>query len=102
MIYLTQLIYVHPGREQAFQEFEDTVLPLLGKYRGELLLRLRPGLEAKIAGSSEAPYEVHVLGFASEQDLAAYSSDAERQRALPLKERSVRSSFLIKGSADAP
>lgn len=99
MIHLTQLIYVRTGHEATFHEFEDTVLPLLGKYRGELLLRLRPGPGAKIAGSAVAPYEVHVLCFASEEDLAAYSRDPERQRVLLLKEQSVQSSLLIKGTA---
>jgi hypothetical protein len=101
VIYLTQLVYVRAGHEQAFHDFEDTVLPLLGKYHGELLLRLRAGPETKIAGSHEVPYEVHVLRFASEADLVAYSRDPERQRVLPLKENSVKSSLLIKGSGDA-
>ncbi len=101
MIYLTQLIYVRAGQEQAFHDFEHAVLPLLGKYRGELLLRLRPGPETKIAGSGEAPYEVHVLRFESEADLAAYSGDPERQRALALKEQAVQSSLLIKGTGNA-
>ena len=39
MIYLTQLVYVRPGEEETFREFEDAVLPLLAKYGGELLLR---------------------------------------------------------------
>jgi hypothetical protein len=29
MIYLTQLIYVREGHEATFNEFENTVLPLL-------------------------------------------------------------------------
>ena len=39
MLYVTQLVYVHAGREAMFHEFEDVVLPLLQKYRGELLLQ---------------------------------------------------------------
>ena len=46
MSYLTQLIYVREGHEATFSEFEDIVLPLLARHRGELLLRLRPGRES--------------------------------------------------------
>jgi hypothetical protein len=97
MIYLTQLVYVREGCEGAFHEFEDLVLPLLPKYGGELLLRLRPTPSSVIAGSSEPPYEVHIVRFASESDIERYSSDEVRQRHLRLKEDSVRSVLIIKG-----
>ena len=99
MIYLAQLIYVHEGQETVFERFEDTVLPLLSKYRGELLLRLRPGPASKLDGSSETPYEIHVVRFESDDDLGRYSNDEERQRLLPLKDQSVRNALLIKGTS---
>ena len=51
MVYLTQLVYLHDGREAMSREFEDVVLPLLAKHRGELLLRLRLASQSKVAGS---------------------------------------------------
>src|SRR6185295_9963618 len=69
MIYLTQLIYIHQGHENDFQRFEDIVLPRLIRYSGELVLRLRPDRASMIAGSSELPYEVHVLRFETEEGL---------------------------------
>ncbi len=99
MIYVTQLIYIREGCEKAFHEFEDAVLPLLARYRGELLLRLRPDPASMIGGSSEMPYEIHIVRFETEADLAAYSNDEERTRHLPLKDESVRRVVLIKGEA---
>ena len=99
MVYLTQLIYVRAGHEAAFHEFEDAVLPLLPRYGGELVLRLRPGRNAVIASSAEPPYEVHVLRFANEADIARYANDEVRQRHLHLKDRAVQSVLLIKGTA---
>jgi hypothetical protein len=98
MIALTQLIYVHPGKEKEFEEFEAIVLPLLPRYSGELLLRLRPGAGSVIAGAYEVPYEVHLVSFEDESGLAGYSSDEVRQRFLHLKQESVRSSLLFKGT----
>lgn len=97
MIYVTQLIYLNDDGRADFEQFEDVVLPRLSLYGGELMLRLRPGEGARIAGTSDLPAEVHVLRFASEDGLARYSQDPERQRWLHLKERSVREAVTIKG-----
>lgn len=97
MLYVTQLVYVHAGREAMFHEFEDVVLPLLQKYRGELLLRLRPDAASKIAGAEEVPYELHLVRFTTKADLEAYASDEARQRVLHLRDQSVRSTLVIMG-----
>jgi uncharacterized protein (DUF1330 family) len=98
MIYPTQLVYIREGHEVTFHQFEDTVVRLLARHRGELLLRLRPGRESKIDGSADAPYEIHIVRFDNDNDLASYANDHDRQRVLPLKEESVRSVLLIKGN----
>ncbi len=98
MIVLTQLVYVRAGREAAFHEFEDVALPLVAKHGGSVMLRLRPGAESVIAAEVEVPYEVHVVSFPDEESLARFSADDERQRFLHLKQESVRSSLLVKGT----
>lgn len=98
MIYLTQLVYVREGREETFQQFESIVLPLLTRHGGELLLRLRPDAASVIGGSAEVPYELHLVRFESEDALARYSSDPERRRVLSMKDESVRSTLLVKGT----
>ena len=99
MIYITQLIYIHPGREDTFDAFEDVAIPLIGKYNGELLLRLRPSPGAFIAPSAEHPYEVHLVSFESDADFEAFKTDKERERFLHLKEAAIRKVLLIKGIA---
>jgi hypothetical protein len=98
MIYLTQLVYVRPGEEQTFREFEDVVLPLLAKYGGELLLRLRPTAESVVSASIELPYEIHFLRFGSEEAIERYARDEARQRVIELRDRSLRATLLIKGT----
>ena len=99
MIYLTQLVYVHPGQEDVFHQFEDIAIPLIAKHRGQLMLRLRPNAESIVANHVEVPYEVHIVRFENEDDLASFARDDERQRFLHLKNQSIRSSLLIKGTA---
>jgi antibiotic biosynthesis monooxygenase (ABM) superfamily enzyme len=98
MIYVTQLIYLIPGRETEFYEFEDQVLPLMERYSGKLLLRVRPDSTAIIAAAMEKPFEIHFMSFDSEELLQGYRNDAERKKYLYLKEDSVRTTFLTMGS----
>lgn len=98
MIYLTQLVYVVPGKEDVFHQFEDVAIPLVSKHGGKLVLRLRPNTESVIANTTEVPYEVHIVQFDDEEALGRFMRDDERQKFLHLKNDSIRSSLLIKGS----
>lgn len=98
MIYLTQLVYVHPGKEAVFHEFEAVALPLVARYRGELLLRIRPTPDTVVEGAAETPYEVHIVRFDSDEDFSRFAADESRQRFLHLKNESVRATLLIRGA----
>jgi hypothetical protein len=53
MIYITQLIYIIPGQEAVFEQFEQVAIPLIAKYNGNYLFRLRP--EANMLTSANQP-----------------------------------------------
>ena len=97
MIYFTQLIYIKPGREQLFHQFEDLAIPLIARYNGELLLRLRPTGDQIIEKNMPVPYEVHLVSFPTEKDFENFMNDPGRKRFLHLKEDPIQSSMLIKG-----
>lgn len=98
MLYCTQLIYIKPGQEETFHQFEKIAIPLISKYNGKLLLRIRPGENSFIESTIENPYEVHLVEFGSEQDFQNFMHDKERKNFLHLKDQSIKSSVLIKGS----
>ncbi len=98
MLYYTQLIYIKEGREDTFQTFEDHVLPLLAKYNGKLLYRVRPTGESVVATEVGEPYEVHLVSFPGKADFTAYASDKERQSYLHMKDSSVAKVLLIEGT----
>lgn len=97
MIFITQLIYIKPGEEQVFHQFEDLAMPLIARYNGRLLLRLRPSVHEIIETAIDPPYEVHLVEFPVEEDFRFFMKDEERRKFLHLKEQSVRSVILIKG-----
>lgn len=97
MIFLTQLIYIKEGQENVFHEFEDIALPIIPKYNGTLLLRVRPDDNAFIEHHIDKPYEVHLVQFETQQDFENFMQDEERKKFLHLKEQSIKSSILIQG-----
>ena len=97
MIYYTQLIFIREGGEEAFERFEEVVLPLLDRHKGRLLYRVRPHPADVIDTAVGLPYEVHLVSFESRSDFVSYANDPERQHYLPLKSDSIESAMLIEG-----
>lgn len=97
MVYLLQLIYIKEGQEKVFDEFENIAIPLIPKYKGELLLRIRPAENSFVQHSIDKPYEVHLVRFQTESDFENFTYDEQRKKFLHLKEQSIKSSILIQG-----
>jgi hypothetical protein len=97
MIYITQLIYIKEGQEKIFDEFEDVAIPIIAKYKGKLLFRVRPNEDSFIETWIDKPYEIHLVEFDSELDFKNFMIDEERKKFLHLKEQSIKSSVLYKG-----
>jgi uncharacterized protein (DUF1330 family) len=97
MIYITQLIYIKPGQENVFDQFEDIAIPTILKYNGKLLLRVRPDNASFIEHHIDKPYEIHLVEFDSEVDFKNFMQDEERKKFLHLKEQSITSIVLIQG-----
>ncbi|AHM62803.1 hypothetical protein D770_22790 [Flammeovirgaceae bacterium 311] len=97
MIFITQLIYIKEGQESVFNQFEDIAIPIISKYNGRLLLRVRPHDNSFVENQIDKPFEIHLVEFASEQDFENFKHDDERKKFLHLKEQSIKTSILIKG-----
>lgn len=97
MIHITQLIYIKQGQEAVFDEFESIAIPIISKYNGRLLFRIRPTEETVIERNIDSPYEIHLTEFDSEMDFQNFMKDEERKSFLHLKEKSIEMSILIKG-----
>src|SRR5680860_1168663 len=98
MIYITQLIYIIEGKENVFNEFEAVAIPVISKYNGRLLFRLRPDKSSFIEKSMEESYEIHLVEFVTENDFTNFMKDETRKQFLHLKEQSIKSVVLIKGT----
>ncbi|QEC53045.1 hypothetical protein EDD80_1047 [Anseongella ginsenosidimutans] len=97
MILITQLIYIIEGQEKTFDQFESVAIPIILKYNGRLLFRLRPAENYFIEIHIDKPYEIHLVEFQNQQDFEGFLKDGERKKFLHLKEQSIRTSILIQG-----
>ena len=97
MVFITNLIYINTGQEQVFDEFEKIAIPIMSKYSGKMLARIRPAGDAFIECSIERPYEGHLGEFNSEEDFNAFLADEERMKFLQMKEQAIRSTVLVTG-----
>lgn len=97
MIYFTQLIYIIPGQEKTFDEFEKIAIPIISTYNGRLLLRVRPGNQSFLECHMDQPYEIHFGEFETEQDFKNFMKDEERKKFLHMKDKSIKSSILVQG-----
>ena len=98
MIFITQLIYIKDGQEDTFHQFEDIAIPAISKYNGKLLIRVRPDSQSMIEDNAGRPYEIHLVEFDTEQDFKNFTQDEDRKKFLHLKDQSVESVLLIKGT----
>ena len=97
MIYYTQLIYIRPGFEAIFDQFEDVALSLLKQHNGQLLLRCRPNQASFIETELGQPYEIHLVSFETRQDFENFAKDPERAAVLHFKDQSVEKVVLVEG-----
>ena len=72
-------------------------MPIISKYNGQLLLRIRPTEQNIVESSIENPYEIHLVSFNTPSDFHNFMRDEERKTFLHLKEQSIKSVLLIKG-----
>jgi uncharacterized protein (DUF1330 family) len=97
-IFITQLIYIKPGAEKIFDEFESVAIPIISRYNGKLLMRVRPAADSFVEVAIERPYEIHLVEFDSDEDFQHFMKDETRKQFLHLKEASIQSSILYKGT----
>lgn len=98
MVYITQLLFVKKGKENAFLGFEEKVIPLMNTHNGRIVYRIRPTKETYISfEQEELPYEIHIVSFDTEKDFRNYLNDDSRLKFMHLKEESIKTTITIKG-----
>jgi uncharacterized protein (DUF1330 family) len=77
------LLWARPGAADALVAYEDAVLPLVAAHGGRVRERVRTD------GTDDAPLEVHVIEFPSDDAFDAYMHDPQRQALSDMREQAI-------------
>lgn len=96
-LFVTQIILLKAGQEESFNEYEDTVIPLMEKYHGRLLYRIRCHEDYVRCRRDEMPHEIHIISFPHQEAFNEYLQDPKRQQLAMVREKIVRQDLSILG-----
>ena len=87
-------LFIHPGREAEFEQFETAAESIMRRHGGRLERRI--GFAGKT--SAEHPHEVHIVTFPDQQAFERYRADAGLQALGDLRARAIRQTTIWLGS----
>ena len=87
-------LYIHPGQEMAFREFEFAAARIMGRYGGRIERVIRP---ERVVPEGEVPHEVHLASFPDEAAFVAYRADAELAGLTALRQAAIARTEILFG-----
>ena len=93
-IILVASLFIHPGREVEFRQFETEAARIMKKYGGRVERVIRPHASA---APDSSPYEVHIVSFPSVERFEAYRGDADLTKLAPLRQSAITRTEIIIG-----
>jgi antibiotic biosynthesis monooxygenase (ABM) superfamily enzyme len=91
---LIAALYLHPGREAEFGQFEAAAAEIMQRYGGTIERRI--GIAP--SGGENLPYEVHVLSFHEERSFQGYRTDPDLEALRDLRALAIRETVLWFGT----
>jgi len=91
---LVASLFIHPGREVEFRQFETEAARIMKKYGGQITQVIRPTVAGQ-AGSS--PHEIHIVSFPSLEYFEAYRGDPDLTKLAPLRQAAIARTEVIIG-----
>jgi uncharacterized protein (DUF1330 family) len=83
-------LFIHPGRERDFEEFETAADSIMKRYGGRVERRI--GFAAST--DPNQPHEVHIVTFPDQDSFERYRADADLQALAELRARAIRQTTI--------
>lgn len=96
---LVASLFIHPGGELEFRQFETKAVRIMKKYGGYLTQVIRPTGGGQ-PGSS--PHEIHIVSFPNLESFEAYRGDPDLAILVPLREAAIARTEVIVGEEGEP
>jgi len=91
---LLAALYIHPGREAEFDQFETAAARIMARHGGAIDRRIR----ITRAAGDNLPHEVHLVSFPDDASIQRYRADPELQGLAELRARAIRETVVWTGS----
>ena len=92
-------LFIHPGREVEFRQFETEAARIMQKYGGCIERVIRPTVSVP---SEPRPYEIHFVSFPSMERFEAYRKDESLAKPTPLRQSAIARTAIIIGEEREP
>ena len=98
-VVLVASLFIHPGREVEFRQFEVEAARIMKKYGGQIERVIRP----TASGAAEAlPHEIHIVTFPSREQFAAYRADQDLASFAALRQVAIARTDVVMGEEGEP
>jgi len=87
-------LFINPGHENEFEQFERAAESIMHRYGG--CLERRIGFSS--GANPEQPHEVHIVSFPDNRSFERYRTDPELQAIAELRTRAIRQTTIWIGS----
>ena len=96
---LVASLFIHPGREIEFRQFETEAARIMKKYGGQITQVIRPTAAGQPGFS---PHEIHIVSFPSLESFEAYRGDPNLATLAPLRQAAIARTEVIMGEEGEP
>jgi class 3 adenylate cyclase len=87
-------LFVYPGQEAAFEQFESAAESIMQRYGG----RIERRIGFPVGADPAQPHEVHLVTFPDRQSFERYRVDADLLALAELRARAIRQTTAFIGS----
>ena len=98
-VILVVSLFIHPGRESEFRQFETEASRIMQKYGGRIERVIRSTASAQ---PSFSPYEIHIVSFPSLERFEAYRGDPDLAQLASLRQSAIARTEVIIGEEGEP
>jgi uncharacterized protein (DUF1330 family) len=94
---LVAALYIHPGRESEFEQFESAASAIMKRHGGSIARRIGVAPQA----GQDLPHEIHVVAFPDPAAFNNFRTDPSLASLADLRTRAIRQTTVWQG-ADLP
>ena len=98
-IILVAKLFIHPGREVEFRQFETQAAQIMQKYGGRIERVIRP---TSAAPGDALPHEIHLVSFPNMAQFESYRGDSELAQLGPLRQAAIAKTEVTIGEEGDP